>query len=492
MIASTVPVLMPAMPEILLMVIASILLIGSLIQSKHVFRWSFLVAEFALIIAAILLWIQPSTLKITFNGLFINDDFTIAIKFLLLLGGVVVLILTKYSQPAEGLQIPEYPILILLAILGMMVMVSAADLLSMFMGIELQSLSVYILVAMRRKSSASSEAALKYFILGALSTGILLYGCSLIYGFTGTTHFAVLERFFKNVSRFDIHFIGPCVGLILIVSALAFKISAAPFHMWAPDVYQGSPTTITTFLATVPKVAAFALLMHVLIHPFGGLLPLWYTIISALAVISMLWGGIAALAQKNLKRLIAYSSIGHFGFALIGITIANESGLKASLVYIVFYMLMTMGFFGCLLYMEQKGRDLNVLSDFNGLGREHPIIAFSLGFILFSMAGIPPLPGFLSKLLVLRVAVNHNSYMLAVFAVLYSVISAAYYLLIVKAIFLDKPAGAIARHVTGSRKVNLPITLVLMGIICTLMALLIFPDAILKWSSKATTALAYL
>lgn len=492
MIASTVPVLMPAIPEIFLMVTAFSLLIGSLIQSKHVFRWSFLIAETALLISAILLWIQPSTLQITFNGLFINDDFTIAVKFLLLLGGAVVLILTKYSQPAEGLQIPEYPILILLAILGMMVMISAADLLSMFMGIELQSLSIYILVAMRRKNSTSSEAALKYFILGALSTGILLYGCSLIYGFTGTTHFAVLDRFFKNVSRFDIHFIGPCIGLILIISSIAFKISAAPFHMWAPDVYQGSPTAITTFLATVPKVAAFALLMHVLIHPFGGLLPLWYTIIAILAVISMLWGSIAALVQKNVKRLIAYSSIGHLGFALIGITIANESGLKASLVYIVFYMLMTIGFFGCLLYMEQKGRDLNSLPDFNGLGREHPIIAFSLGFILFSMAGIPPLPGFLPKLLVLRVAVNHNSYMLAVFAIIYSVISVAYYLLIIKAIFLDKPIGLISKNLTGTRKVNLPIALVLMGIIFTLISFLIFPDAILKWASKATTALAYL
>ena len=492
MITSTIPVLMPAVPEIFLMVMAFVLLMGSLIQSKHIFRWSFLIAKISLLIAAILLWMQPSALQITFNGLFINDDFTIAIKFLLLLGGIIVLILTSHSQPTEGLQTPEYPILILLAILGMMFMVSAADLLSMFMGIELQSLSIYILVAMRRKNSGSSEAALKYFILGALSTGILLYGCSLIYGFTGTTNFDVLDRFFKNVSKFDIHFIGPCIGLILIVSALAFKISAAPFHMWAPDVYQGAPTAITAFLATVPKVAAFALLMHVLIHPFGGLFPLWYSMIAILAVISMLWGGIAALTQKNIKRLIAYSSVGHMGFALIGITIANESGLKASLVYLVFYMFMTVGFFGGLLYMEQKGRELHTLSDFNGLGREHPLIAFLLGFILFSMAGIPPLPGLLPKLLVLRVAVNHNSYMLAVFAVIYSVIAAAYYLIIIKAIFLDKPSSLALRSATGSRKNNLPVALVLTGIVVILIGFLIFPDGILRWASKASTALAYL
>ncbi|NBT85131.1 MAG: NADH-quinone oxidoreductase subunit N [Alphaproteobacteria bacterium] len=491
MIASTIPVLMPAVPEIFLMVVAFALLIGSLVKSKNVFRWSFLIAKVSLLIAAILLWMQPSVLQITFNGLFINDDFTIAIKLLLILGGIVVLILTSHSQPTEGLQVSEYPILILLAILGMMFMISAADLLSMFMGIELQSLSIYILVAMRRKNSGSSEAALKYFILGALSTGILLYGCSLIYGFTGTTNFDVLDRFFKNISKFDIHFIGPCIGLILIISALAFKISAAPFHMWAPDVYQGAPTAITAFLATVPKVAAFALLMRVLIHPFGGLSPIWYSVIAILAIISMLWGAIAALTQKNIKRFIAYSSIGHIGFALIGITLANESGLKASLIYLIFYMLMTIGLFGGLLYLEQKGKDIYSLSDLNGLGREYPFIAFLLGFILFSMAGIPPLPGLLPKLLVLRVAVNHNSYALSIFAVIYSVIAAAYYLIIIKAIFLDKPVGLELRSVTGSRKNNLPVTLVLTGIVAILIGLLIFPDAILKWAGKASTALAY-
>lgn len=491
MIASTVPVLMPAVPEIFLMLISFALVLGSLIQSKHVFRWSFLVAKVSLLISAVLLWMQPSALQITFNGLFINDDFTLAIKLLLLLGGFVVLILT-HSQPGEGLQMPEYPILILLAILGMMFMVSAADLLAMFVGIELQSLSIYILVAMRRKHSGSSEAALKYFILGALATGILLYGCSLIYGFTGTTNFDVLDRFFKNIAKFDINFIGPCVGLVLIISALAFKISVAPFHMWSPDVYQGAPTAVTAFLATVPKVASFSLLMHVLIRPFGGLSPLWYSMIAMLAIVSMLWGSIAALTQKNIKRLIAYSSIGHMGFALIGVTIANESGLKASLIYLVFYMLMTIGFFGGLLYMEQKGREIHSLSDLNGLGHQHPIIAVLFGFILFSMAGIPPLPGLLPKLLILRVAVNHNSYTLAVFAVIYSVIAAAYYLLIVKAMFMDKSVAPVSRGLMGSQKNNLPAALVLTGIVCVLIGILIFPDAILRWASKATTALAYL
>lgn len=444
-----------------------------------------------MLIAAVILWTGPQETQVTFNGLFLNDDFSVAIKSVVLLMGVAVLALTKYSQSTEGIQTPEYPILILLAILGMMLMVSANDLLAMFMGIELQSLSLYILIAMRKNNSGSSEAALKYFILGALSTGIFLYGCSLIYGFTGTTHFENLEKFFKSVLQFNAHFMGPCLGMILILSSLAFKISAAPFHMWTPDVYQGAQTSVTTFLATVPKIAAFAVLMRVLASPLSGLFPFWSIIIVALSVISMFWGAIAALTQQNIKRLIAYSSIGHTGFALVGVTLANESGLKASLIYLVFYVLMTLGFFGGLLYVEQKGREIQTLSHLSGLGKDHPMIAFLLGFILFSMAGIPPLPGFIPKLLVLRVAISHASYALAVLAILYSVIAAAYYLLIIKAMFIDKSSHTPGAMMLGTRKVYAPMAFILTGVVLLLVWFMISPDLILQWASKATIALVY-
>ncbi len=491
MIASTIPVFMPAWPEILIAVVSCGLLIAGLISNKQIFRWSLYCTNAVLLVIPFLLWLQPKITQFTFNGLFINDPFTISIKSLILLSGAFVLILTRYSLVSEGLNVVEYPVLFLWSILGMMIMISAHDLLVMFVGIELQSLSLYILVAMRRKNTLSSEAALKYFILGALSTGILLYGCSLVYGFTGTTHFEALERFFLNMPHLDGRILGPFCGIIFIVAALAFKISAAPFHMWAPDIYQGSPTLVTAFLATVPKVAGIALLMRVLITPFGGLVSLWYWMLMGLAILSMTWGAIAALTQQKIKRLIAYSSIGHIGFVLIGVTVASESGLKAAFIYLIFYILMTIGFFGGLLYIEQKNKEeVQLLSDLNGIGRYYPGVAFLMGFMVFSMAGIPPLPGFIPKIFVLRAAINQNAYFLAVSGVIYSVVACAYYLLIVKALFIDKPSKTIIMS-SGHRKIYFPLALVLFGIIFLLVCLLVHPDFLFQWARDAANSLVY-
>jgi NADH-quinone oxidoreductase subunit N len=491
MIASTIPVFMPAWPEILVAVTACGLLMAGLTANKHILRWSFYIAISVLLIIPFLLWFHPKEIQFTFNGLFLNDYFTISMKSLVLLSGALVLILTRYSLFNESLNVVEYPVLFLWAILGMMIMISAHDLLVMFVGVELQSLCLYILVAMRRHNSHSSEAALKYFILGALSTGIMLYGFSLVYGFTGTTHFEALERFFMNLSHLDGSILGPFCGVIFIIAALAFKISLAPFHMWAPDVYQGSPTAVTAFLATVPKVAGVALLTRVLITPFNGLSSLWYWMILGLAILSMAWGSIAALAQQNIKRLIAYSSIGHMGFVLIGVAVASESGLKAALVYLVFYTIMTIGFFGGLLYIEQKRKEeIQSLSDLNGIGRYYPGVAFLMGFMVFSMAGIPPLPGFIPKVFILRAAITHSAYVLAVSGVIYSVISCAYYLLIIKALFFDKPNQTIALTL-GHKKIYLPLALILFGLIAILIGLLMHPEILFEWARDAATSLVY-
>ncbi len=492
MITSTIPDFMLAWPEILVAVVACGLLMAGLISNKNVFRWSLYCTNAILLAIPLFLWLQPKAVQqFTFNGFFVSDPFTISVKSLILLSGALVLILSRQSLARENLNVVEYPVLFLWAILGMMIMVSAHDLLVMFVGVELQSLCLYILVAMRRHNSHSSEAALKYFILGALSTGVMLYGCSLVYGFTGTTHFEALGRFFMNSPHLDEKMFGPFCGIIFIIAALAFKVSVAPFHMWTPDVYQGSPTPVVAFLATAPKVAGIALLMRILIIPFGGLSSLWYWMLLGLAILSMAWGAIAALAQQNIKRLIAYSSIGHMGFVLIGVTVASESGLMASLTYLVFYSLMTIGFFGGLLYIEQKNKqEIQTLSDLNGIGRHYPGIAFLMGFMVFSMAGIPPLPGFIPKILILRSAINHNAYLLAVSGVIYSVIACAYYLLIIKALFIDKLSRT-ATVSLGHKKIYFPLTLVLFGLIFLLVYLFVHPDVLFQWTREAATSLVY-
>jgi NADH-quinone oxidoreductase subunit N len=492
MIASTKPIFMPALAEIFLSIGAIKVLLIGLFVKKNTLRWCVNASVLVLVAALFTLYSQPKGLQITFNGLFISDAFSILMRMAILITGGLVLLLTRFTAVQEELNHYEYPVLLLLALTGMMVMLSAHDLLSLFMGIELQSLSLYILVAMRRKNSESNEAALKYFVLGALSTGILLYGCSLVYGYTGLTNFEMLERFFKTQNSVQRLAIVPIIGMVLIVVALGFKIALAPLHSWAPDVYQGTPTSLTTFLATAPKITGLAVLMRVLISPFGGMVSIWQPLLILLSVLSMMVGSLTALTQVNVKRIIAYSSIGHMGFASIGILTLSEIGLNAAILYSIFYLLMTLLFFGSLLYLLRHGRSIEKLSDLQGLGQFHPKIAFLMGFTLLSMAGIPPLPGFIPKLVILRAVIANGSYWLAIIAVIYSVIAAAYYLLILKAIFLDKPLKAINHSTPAYRKNNLILNLVLSALLIVLVSLLIYPLPLLNTVHEATMALMYL
>lgn len=492
MILAIKPTFIPALAEILVSLGAIKILLVGLFKKNNTLNWCFYLAIGTLMAGLLALYSQPGGLQITFNGLFVNDAFTIVMRMIVLIAGLVVLTLSRLTIVQEEINKFEYPVLLLLALVGMMVMISANDLLSLFMGIELQSLSLYILVAMRRNSLKSSEAALKYFVLGALSTGILLYGCSLIYGFTGLTNFEMLERFFKNQQLTQSLSIGPIIGMILVIIALGFKIATAPFHSWVPDVYQGTPTSLTIFLATAPKITGLSVIMRVLLNPFGGVANLWQPLVILLAVLSMMIGAITALTQSNVKRLIAYSSIGHMGFILVGIITAAETGLNAAITYSIFYMLTTLLFFGGLLYLLRSGRPIKTIADLQGVGRSFPVISFVLGFSVLSMAGIPPLPGFLPKLIILMSAVSYGNYGLAVIAVIYSVIAAAYYLIILKALFFDKPPQTAPKGSVIYRKYDLSVNLTLIVLVLSLIISLLHPSPLLEVVHRATMALMYL
>jgi len=321
--------------------------------------------------------------------------------------------------------------LILSSVLGMMVMISSNDLIVFYMGLELQSLALYVLATFNRNNLKSSEAGLKYFVLSALSSGLLLYGCSLIYGFSGSTNFEIIA------SQLDSNEYALTFGIVFILVGLAFKISAVPFHMWAPDVYEGSPTTVTLFFTMVPKIAALTVFIRFLYVPFLELIDQWQMILVFLSIASMLFGAIAAIGQKNIKRLIAYSSIGHIGYALAGVASASNDGIQSSVIYLTIYIVMNLGFFSCLLMLRRNDNYYESIDDLSGLSKNHPILSFSLLVILFSLAGIPPLAGFFAKFYIFKAVIEQSMYFLAIVGLLSTVIGAFYYLRIIKIIYFD-------------------------------------------------------
>jgi NADH-quinone oxidoreductase subunit N len=335
----------------------------------------------------------------------------------------------------------EFPVLILLATLGMMLMISANDLISLYLGLEMQSLALYVVAAFRRETVRSTEAGLKYFVLGALSSGMLLYGASLVYGFAGTTQFEQLA----TVLRGDAVSAGAVIGLVFVAAGIAFKISAVPFHMWTPDVYEGAPTPVTAFFAAAPKIAAMALFARVLLGPFAGLANEWQQILIVISVGSMLLGAFAAINQTNIKRLMAYSSIGNVGYALVGLAAGTEQGLRGVLIYMAIYLFMTLGTFACILAMKQKGRMVEQIADLAGLSRTNPMMALAFALFMFSMAGIPPLAGFFAKYFVFLAAVEAELYTLAVIGVLTSVVSAFYYWRIVRVMYFEDAVEGLDR-----------------------------------------------
>ena len=368
-----------------------------------------------------------------FNNGYKIDQLSIFMKIITIISGIFVLISSyKYIKIEKIFKI-EYFILILCSILGMLVMISSYDLIVFYIGLELQSLSLYVLAAFNRNQTKSSEAGLKYFILSALSSGLLLYGCSLIYGFSGSTNFYLIS---ENIHSSEY---GNVFGIVFILVGLAFKIAVVPFHMWAPDVYEGSPTSVTLFFAVVPKIAALTVFIRFLYVPFVNLIDQWQMIIIFLSLASMIFGAVAAIGQKNLKRLIAYSSIGHMGYALAGLAVGTNSGIQSSIIYISIYLIMNLGIFCCLFMMKRKDKFFDNLEDLAGLSKNHPIISLSLLILLFSLAGIPPMAGFFAKFYIFMSVIEQSMYFLAIVGLLSTVISAFYYLRIIKIIYFDPP-----------------------------------------------------
>ena len=367
-----------------------------------------------------------------FNDSVIIDYLSSFMKIITLLAAFLVLVISSsYLRTIKIFKI-EYPILILSSVLGMMVMISSNDLIVFYMGLELQSLALYVLATFNRDQLKSSEAGLKYFVLSALSSGLLLYGCSLIYGFTGSTNFNIIANQL-NSNEYALTF-----GIVFILVGLAFKISAVPFHMWAPDVYEGSPTSVTLFFTMVPKIAALTVFIRFLYVPFLNLIDQWQMILIFLSIASMLFGAIAAIGQTNLKRLIAYSSIGQIGYALAGLAAGTNDGIQSSIIYITIYILMNLGFFSCLLMMKRNKEYYEDIEDLSGLSKNHSVLSLSLLVILFSLAGIPPLAGFFAKFYIFKSVIEQSMYFLAIVGLLSTVIAAFYYLRIIKIIYFDK------------------------------------------------------
>ena len=387
-----------------------------------------------LVLSGIFVAIGEGT-EVLFNGSFIVDPYARMLKLLTLAGAGVALIMSiDYWRNAGGLKF-EFPILVLFAATGMLMMISAYDLIALYVGLELQSLALYVIAAFRRDSALSSEAGLKYFVLGALSSGMLLYGASLVYGFTGSTEFSQIAA---SVQPSDPN-LGLIFGLVFVMAGLAFKISAVPFHMWTPDVYEGAPTPVTAFFAAAPKLAAMALLVRVVISAFPAVTMEWQQIVVFLAIASMALGSFAAIGQPNIKRLMAYSSIGHMGYALVGLAAGTAEGVQGVIVYLAIYLVMTLGMFAVILAMRRDGKMVEQIDQLSGLSRTNPLMALAMAVLLFSLAGIPPLAGFFAKFYVFLAAIESGLYVLAVIGVLLSVVGAFYYLRIVKIMYFDDP-----------------------------------------------------
>ena len=423
------PIFLTLLPEVIIFLGAcSLLILGLFVKKINVINN---VSILLIIIAISLIALQP--VQSILQNSFIVDEFSKVFKIMILIGSFTCLVMFNSSKDDLNINIYEFPILILFASIGMLIMVSSNDLLSMFVGLELQSLSLYVLASLNRNSLLSSEAGIKYFILGALSSGLLLFGISYIYGFTGNTNFNLIAVNYNSES------LGLLIGVVFVCAGLAFKVSAVPFHMWTPDVYQGAPTPITGFFALAPKIAAMGLLVRFLFNSFGEIYSDWQQIIIFISIASMVLAAFAAIAQTNIKRLMAYSSIGHIGYALIGIACVSNEGLRSLLIYLMIYLVMNIAVFSFILSMKRKDEYFENISDLSGLYKNHPFASIMISLTMFSLAGIPPLAGFFGKFYIFMSAIESNMFALSIIGVLASVVGAFYYLRIVKIIYFDEP-----------------------------------------------------
>lgn len=473
--------LYPVWPEILLALGAFTLLMAGVMRGNMITPFLFKTVAGLSFVTILLLLGLPVEKVSVLGDMFTLDRFAIFVKIILAVGVIMVCALSSRYTIEESISKFEYPVLLVLATLGMFLMVSANHMMTFYVGLELQSLSLYVLAAFRSNSVRSTEAGLKYFILGAISSGFILFGVSLIYGFTGGLSY-------RDIAANVPHLEGDALtaflfGLVFLVSGIAFKISAVPFHMWTPDVYEGAPSPVTALFAMVPKIAALAVLMRMMAGPFEGVLPQLQPILIFLSVMSMFWGAFAGLAQTNLKRLMAYSSIGNIGYALIGVVTGTPEGYAAALYYMILYMVMTAGVFAVIMFMRRDGRPMHDLEDLSGLSKSHPLIAYALAVLMFSLSGIPPLAGFFGKLFVFQTAVIEGFYLLAVAGVVASVIAAAYYIKIIKIMFFDEVVEEFDSFASQGRK------LVLLVSTAFTLLLIIYPYQLLALSQQATQTL---
>ncbi|MGE5545269.1 MAG: NADH-quinone oxidoreductase subunit NuoN [Solirubrobacterales bacterium] len=436
--------LIPVLPEILLALSAMALLMMGVFAKGDTTRSAAGIGLVVFAIAAVLVWAQGGTRATAFGGMFVVDSFGSMVKIMILAASALTSAMSINYLDREKLGRFEYPVLIMFATLGMLMMVSANDFLALYLGLELQSLALYVLAAYNRDNVRATESGLKYFVLGSLASGMLLYGVSLVYGFSGTTSFEALAKVFGGEHAMRPH-IGVIAGLVFVMAGLAFKISAVPFHMWTPDVYEGAPTPVTAFFAVAPKIAALALFTRVMMGPFGALGDQWRQVVTFIAIGSMFVGSFAAIGQTNIKRLMAYSSIGHVGFVLVGLAAGTAEGVQGVLIYLAIYLFMNVGTFAVILSMRQKGRLVEGIEDLAGLSKTNPVMALVMAALMFSMAGIPPLAGFWGKFYVFMAAVNAGLFTLAILGVLTSVVSAFYYLRIIKVMYFDEPTEAFDR-----------------------------------------------
>lgn len=427
------------LPEIILAVSAMLLLIVGVFRTDRAMGVVSALAVLAMVVAGYVMLSAGSGSASAFGGSFVADNFTRFAKVLILLGTIATLAMAPDFFKAAKIDKFEFPVLMLLSTVGMMLMVSANSFIALYMGLELQSLSLYVLASFHRDSVRSTEAGLKYFVLGALASGMMLYGISFIYGFTGTTQFTGVAAAIHSGGVG----IGLIVGIVFLIVGLAFKITAVPFHMWAPDVYEGAPTPIAAFFMMSPKVAAMVLFVRTMLIAFPGAVDEWRQIIVVISVLSMALGAFAAIGQKNIKRMMAYSSIGHMGYALLGLAAGTTAGMQGVLIYLTFYLITNAGVFVCILLMKRDGQQVEAISDLAGLSHKRPVLAFSLGVMMFSLAGIPPLAGFFAKWYVFLAAIQAHLYGLAIIGVLASVVGAYYYLHVVKVMYFDSPVPTI-------------------------------------------------
>jgi NADH-quinone oxidoreductase subunit N len=472
------PTILPALPEILVVCSAMALLMVGVFRGEGSTRLVSWLAVLALIVVIGIALARGGERQTGLNGMFVTDAFALFMKVLVLIGSAVSIVMAMAYNEREQIARFEFPVLILLATTGMMMMISANDLISLYIGIELQSLALYVVASFKRDSEQSTEAGLKYFVLGALSSGMLLYGCSLIYGFTGTTSFAGLASSFAGGAS-----VGLIIGIVFVSVGLAFKVSAVPFHMWTPDVYEGAPTPVTAFFSIAPKIAAMALFVRFLIEPFGALAGEWRQIIWFISVASMLLGAFAAINQRNIKRLMAYSSIGHVGYALIGLAAGSETGIQGVLIYMAIYLFMNVGTFAVILCMRRDGKMVEAIEDLAGLAKTRPALAFALGIFMFSMAGIPPLAGFFSKLWVFLAAIHAGLYALSVIGVVTSVVGAFYYVRIVKLMYFDEAKGVFDRPIGAELQAILVVSAVVV------MLFFVVPGPLLTSAETAASSL---